>query len=197
LYCWGVFVYMNEKYLGEITYVISDKSNPIVLGIDEQTGLAVSLVSAKKFLPLDVLLEIKNVVDLSISYWEKCTDNIDDINNILLEKHIEQYMVMFNKEKSVKKITVSHLYIMTDTKNGFHKIGISKEPKYRESTLQSEKPSILLIWSSPVAIENVNKIEAILHEKFSSKRIRGEWFDLCDDDIYFIKNSFQNLLIVE
>jgi hypothetical protein len=37
---------MNEKYLGEITYVISDKSNPIVLGIDEQTGLAVSLVSA-------------------------------------------------------------------------------------------------------------------------------------------------------
>jgi hypothetical protein len=188
---------MNEKYLGEITYVISDKSNPIVLGIDEQTGLAVSLVSAKKFLPLDVLLEIKNVVDLSISYWEKCTDNIDDINNILLEKHIEQYMVMFNKEKTVKKITVSHLYIMTDTKNGFHKIGISKEPKHRESTLQSEKPSILLIWSSPVPIKNVNKIEAILHEKFSSKRIRGEWFDLSDDDIYFIKNSFQNLLIVE
>jgi hypothetical protein len=86
---------------------------------------------------------------------------------------------------------------MTDTKNGFHKIGISKEPKHRESTLQSEKPSILLIWSSPVPIKNVNKIEAILHEKFSSKRIRGEWFDLSDDDIYFIKNSFQNLLIVE
>jgi hypothetical protein len=188
---------MKKKYFGENTFVITHNSKPIILGIDEQTGLAISLLSAKKFLSLDVLLEIKNIVDLSILYWEKCDDNIDYINNTILEKQIEEYRTMFNCVKSVKKNTVSHLYIMTDTKNGFHKIGISKEPKYRESTLQSEKPSILLIWSSPVAIENVNKIEAILHEKFSSKRIRGEWFDLCDDDIYFIKNSFQNLLIVE
>lgn len=166
----------------------------MVFGIDEETQLAVSLTSLKSFIPLEVLYEIKNVVDFSIEYWENSSDNIEDINNSL-------FADFYNRQKTSgfkigKKANIdSHLYLMTDTTNGFHKIGISKDPKYRESTLQSEKPSVILVWSSPIKIEKVNKLEQLLHNKFDSKRIRGEWFNLSESDIDFIKNNFQDLLI--
>jgi len=37
------------------------------------------------------------------------------------------------------------------------------------------------------------KIEAVLHRKFSSKKINGEWFDLIDDDIKAFKESCENI----
>ena len=77
----------------------------------------------------------------------------------------------------------TQVYLMQDTTNDFYKIGRSKEPRYREKTLQSENPTIELLF----CFEGSRKDEKYLHECFKEKRIRGEWFRLDDDDIAYFK----------
>lgn len=80
----------------------------------------------------------------------------------------------------------SYVYLMRDENTGYTKIGCSKEPDKREKTLQSEKPTITLLhaWKGTV------KEEKELHSQFSSKRVRGEWFDLDEFEIWLIKSQF-------
>lgn len=66
------------------------------------------------------------------------------------------------------------IYLMQDSRNGYHKIGFSVEPQTRERTLQSEVPSIKMI----AAWKGKAKEERLLHERFASLRVRGEWFNL-------------------
>ncbi len=70
----------------------------------------------------------------------------------------------------------------------FYKIGISNEPEYRERTLQSEKPSIELITSKKFPNRILaGSFEKALHETYDSKRLRGEWFELSEQDVEHIK----------
>ena len=76
------------------------------------------------------------------------------------------------------------VYLMVDTSNGYHKIGISNHPEYREKTLQSEKPTIEKICAKQFPSRQIaTAIESALHSTFASKRIRGEWFNLSDADV--------------
>lgn len=88
---------------------------------------------------------------------------------IFLYKEIYKYI--FN--------SISYVYIMLDQINGFRKIGFSKNPNYRESTLQSEKPSIVLEYKTLGRMED----EQAFQNYFNHKRIRGEWFDLDEKDV--------------
>lgn len=84
------------------------------------------------------------------------------------------------------------VYLMNDTTNGYYKIGISNHPKYRERTLQSEKPTIELIVAKKFPIRKIaESFEKSLHETFSEKRIRGEWFALNQLDIEHIIESLK------
>ena len=81
-----------------------------------------------------------------------------------------------------------YVYLMIDTANGYHKIGISNHPKYREGTLQSEKPTIELVCAKQYPSRVIaTAIESALHSAFGEKRLRGEWFDLSDQDVSDIK----------
>ena len=81
---------------------------------------------------------------------------------------------------------------MVDNTNHFHKIGISNKPEYREKTLQSEKPTIELVCHKLFPTRKISEsIEKALHESFKDKRLRGEWFDLSEEDISNIKKTLQ------
>ena len=73
----------------------------------------------------------------------------------------------------------TNLYIMVNRRNGFHKIGISKNVSIREATLQSEEPEIELLKSC----KGVMQDEIYFHSKFQHKRLRGEWFNLTKRDV--------------
>ena len=77
-----------------------------------------------------------------------------------------------------------YVYLMVDTSNGYHKIGISNHPEYREGTLQSEKPTIELLCAKQFPSRIIAKaIESALHKTYERKHIRGEWFQLEANDI--------------
>lgn len=77
-------------------------------------------------------------------------------------------------------VSSSKTYLMMDSNTGLVKIGRSVNPKARERTLQSEKPTISMIKVCEKLVEKE------LHKKYAKKRVRGEWFKLSEDDIEYI-----------
>lgn len=86
-----------------------------------------------------------------------------------------------------------YVYLMIDLTNNFYKIGISNSPKYREFTLQSEKPTIELLANKKFINRKIAKsFENALHSAYKEKRLRGEWFKLEETDIAEIIYTLDN-----
>lgn len=84
------------------------------------------------------------------------------------------------------------VYLMRDNTNGYHKIGISNKPEYREKTLQSEKPSIEMLACKKFPTRKIAEaIESALHTAYSQQRVRGEWFNLDDVDVAAIMETLK------
>lgn len=75
-------------------------------------------------------------------------------------------------------------YLMIDEASGAIKIGRAYDPNIRERTLAAQIPRIKLL-----AVCS-NDIERMLHEKFKTKRMRGEWFNLTHKDIKSIIKDY-------
>lgn len=134
---------------------------------------------------------------------EQECEPFDDKNGIMkkaFRDYVNNYISLFmsidptdyeHKEKKVERNEKKcHVYLMKDTTNMYYKIGISNKPKYREKTLQSEKPTIELMYYKQFPSRKIaESIEKALHNTFRSKRIRGEWFKLDENDIDEIKET--------
>ena len=92
--------------------------------------------------------------------------------------------VFYNEEKTNNKKTL-FLYLMYDSATGLYKIGKSFNPNTREKTLGGQTPLISLIHTTK---HKTPKMEKELHEKYKNKRVRGEWFELTQEDVEFIKS---------
>ena len=77
-----------------------------------------------------------------------------------------------------------HLYLMK-AENGLYKIGISTNPKARYASLATGPIAIGLLWSKEMI--TAREVEQELHRHFQAKRIRGEWFELNEQDVEYIR----------
>ena len=140
------------------------------------------------------------------NFWHKPDRNIDDnpmpgskvFNKYVntFKKALKDAGLSFQKQKGKKDAEIifdpCFVYLMHDSKNGYHKIGISKTPKYREKTLQSEKPVIDLICAKEYPSRKIAEaIETALHKVYEPNRIRGEWFNLTEADIIMLKATLK------
>ena len=68
------------------------------------------------------------------------------------------------------------------------KIGRSKDIRRRFVSMKSANPFIILVgW---VATDNPDILEEELHQKFQSKHVGGEWFELDKNDIALIRKQY-------
>jgi hypothetical protein len=107
---------------------------------------------------------------------------IDELKEFIkLQK--EEIDKLYNGKKPILNEEVK-TYLMKDKSNNFYKIGKSINPKHREHTLQSEKPTIEIvkIWDK--------NIEKKLHNLYNDYRIRGEWFNLNKVQVKYICTNF-------
>lgn len=116
------------------------------------------------------LINDEFIKDIIYSYNRILESKENDSNNDIKTES--------QKQAAPKKL---YVYLMTNTRNGYTKIGVSNNPKHRERTLQSEEPEVELIFKRKVI--NAYRLEKELHEYYSDKRIRGEWFDLTHEQI--------------
>lgn len=93
-------------------------------------------------------------------------------------------------EEPAKKDDSCWVYIMRDIANNSYKIGISNNPRYRERTLQSQKPTIEKLAAKKYPSRTIARtIEASLHKVYQEKHIRGEWFCLDSKEVNEIIQS--------
>lgn len=125
--------------------------------------------------------------------YEIFQDFIKDFNKTVKENLSVDKQEETGKTDLKKKVEGScYVYLMIDTTNNFYKIGISNHPKYREHTLQSDKPSIELLCAKKYPSRVIAEaIESALHRSYAKKRIRGEWFNLDASDIEDIKQTLK------
>ena len=73
------------------------------------------------------------------------------------------------------------IYILENFEN-FYKIGYSKDPEKRVKQLNTgNSTSLKLIKKFKTKYDS--KIESYLKKYFKTRNVRGEWFDLSNDDI--------------
>lgn len=110
-------------------------------------------------------------------------EEVESIMNKSFHESANRDLPETDREK--KQSPKGYVYMISNKRNGYTKIGFSKKPKFREKTLQSEEPEIEMIFKGTGTMED----EKSLHDEYCSKRVRGEWFDLSDNDKYKIMNQ--------
>jgi hypothetical protein len=80
-----------------------------------------------------------------------------------------------------------HVYIIRDKKVGYTKIGHGLRPPDRLKRHQTGNPYPLeILFTFPGG----EQTERALHQKFFHKQELGEWFDLSDEDIEWIRHTY-------
>jgi hypothetical protein len=83
-----------------------------------------------------------------------------------------------------RRVQSAHVYVIEADGLGLFKIGLSIEFKTRFPTYRTECPVHcwpLFVASVPAC--DVYEIEKALHERYASRRTKGEWFALTPDDV--------------
>lgn len=158
------------------------------------------------------ILESYNCTNWRITFANNRRTAIDGLNesswtpSFIAGEVLRLFASTFKTELSKRNIKIEHhktakvlkedflnidnscsVYLMHDTTNNFYKIGISNNPKYRERTLQGEKPTIEIVCYKEFPIRSIAEaFESALHRTFAKKRIRGEWFSLDETDVIIL-----------
>lgn len=87
------------------------------------------------------------------------------------------------------------IYLIKDLDTGYYKIGSSVNPLRRFSEMKNQKnPAITFSTRNYellfVSIIVKRTVEKVLHQKFKTKRILGEWFSLSESDISYITTQY-------
>lgn len=130
--------------------------------------------------------------------WKEAPKTKDNVFCIYVKAYksalVKTEIISSSSKQEINNVNFDpcYVYLMHDSKNGYHKIGISKTPKYREKTLQSEKPTIDLVCCKEFPSRKIAEaIESALHKVFEENRIRGEWFELSDADVTILKETLK------
>lgn len=105
-----------------------------------------------------------------------------------LEHYRYKYFLTKNNSEKISQYKINNLvneinvYVLFDEVTCLYKIGKAKNLKKRLTTLQCGNATKL----QEIALYTSNsgsKLERLLHEYFSAKRVRGEWFNLDNNDL--------------
>lgn len=179
-------LFLEDNYkLFSLKKVSSFKDNFVYLINNE--GLLVSISIMSILSKLWILKDFNTVINVLRILDKICINYIDVLQLKYLA--LSSLFQTINSDKKLVSYYRQKTYLMKDSNTGLTKIGKAIDPKYRERTLQSEKPTISLF---AVCEDNV---ELELHNKFEDKRVRGEWFNLEDHELDKIMNQYPFKLI--
>ena len=83
-------------------------------------------------------------------------------------------------------VDTDYIYFLHDRTTGTVKIGTSNSPELRLKALQATAP-LDLVPIRYVRVKNGYEVEHLLHMKFASLRVRGEWFRATPELLEFAK----------
>lgn len=144
------------------------------------------LVDNHGFLPnLEEMIELKEIIDY-------CLENIseEEIKRINEEEYNKKFNMRENKivDENIKKTKDGYVYIIKKNDENIVKIGMSKN--YSERTKQiSTKLPFEVETVKVFKTKDMYSLEKKLHDFYKEKRLNGEWFELNNEDLEYIKNG--------
>lgn len=138
------------------------------------------------------LKQIKEGRDEYETFW----DIIDALNDLLDERtdeceeqektiNILNHKLRELKHKLKKSNSWGYVYLMEG--GGYYKIGLSTRPPQRSFNITPKMPfEVKLV--HVIESDNARKLETELHQQFGDRHLRGEWFNLAQDDIERFRN---------
>lgn len=79
------------------------------------------------------------------------------------------------------------VYLIHDRTANSYKIGLSKNPKSRLSSMQTGTTNELVLLHT-IETTDMEALERELHQRFTAKALRGEWFALDTEDVEYIRS---------
>jgi len=117
--------------------------------------------------------------------WDNISD--DDLRLIIDFWGLNDQIKQTAKEELESRLQkrMGYVYLL-QADNGLYKIGQSKVIDNRIKQLGLKLPYELNLVSTVLCLQ-YKELEAHLHERFADKHVRGEWFELDDADVEYIK----------
>ena len=121
-------------------------------------------------------------------------------------KFINQFFVMrqalINRTKALaieqilpqKPNLRQYVYLIKNESSNNIKIGIGQNPEQRLKQLQTGADGDLTLLYKSMVCSNAYEIETYLHHTFSDCNIRGEWFDVSEEDILNVVSECEFVL---
>lgn len=154
----------------------------ILLGLDLERGILVNRIAYTQYLPIEVLRQIESLLKPTIEFALK--NDIEKLNEEYYEWSTKAILEYAGRvPKSIKNKTF--IYLIHDKGSNAYKIGVSTNPEKRMKSIKSASAHAELLFY----LDGDEYNEKFLHDKFTSKRIRGEWFNLSTEDVEYIKSG--------
>src|SRR5690242_18538642 len=111
--------------------------------------------------------------------------SFDGSNYFVQEAHLPNFPGKATREPIIRDSS-GYVYLLQSPK-GAYKIGKSVNPKSRFQTFKLSLP-FEVEYVCVIQTNRMSDLERELHERFASKKINGEWFDLSTEDVQYIKS---------
>lgn len=129
------------------------------------------------------ILESEQLLDIGenlIKFAKKHKEDIIETNKITMANYKKEFGAMPAKEKAKSK---GYIYVLSCENK--YKIGTSKNVERRIKEL--DKRPFPLKCEFKYFVYDPFGVEKRLHKIFESQKINGEWFELSNEDLKFIK----------
>jgi len=128
---------------------------------------------------VDVLRAVlETLVEWNEYHAERCTE---------LEQKVASLTREVRQLKAEVRNSRGYGFVYVFQGNGYYKIGYSQRPPQRRLQISPKLPFELRVVCVVESLR-AQHLESQLHVKFKDKRLRGEWFNLDEDDVAYIKS---------
>lgn len=159
-------------------FCYNDLNDKDILEIRDSNGLFMDLSSVKA-----LIKGLKKYLDILTE------EEIKRVNDEIYEQNIEKRSpkTRYSTEDDGGNKNKSGLvYLLKSTEENIYKIGVTTNLDKRLGQISPKLPFEINV-EHTIKSERIYELESELHEKFSDKRLNGEWFRLNKNDAKCIK----------
>jgi len=110
----------------------------------------------------------------------------DAYKSLVDKGFVEQYVKDIGQQQLNRVKRPGYVYLIQSPTNAY-KIGRTINPADRIHTFSVKLP-FEVEYLAVIPTDDMHQLETNLHARFADQRIDGEWFDLSDEDVAYIKS---------
>ena len=131
-------------------------------------------------------VEAQEVIEYLLKYCEAFTDAEIEEYNLRLYQDLERSLKP-SIVKATRQPAPGWIYLAKAEGLNQYKIGLSKTPITRIQSIQKQSP-VKLTLIHTIKSADMRQAESLLHKRFAAYRLHGEWFELDEEAVDYIKS---------